>query len=322
MRNRYVTMRLRMWGIGYLLSTVLLAAPFSAAEATSSITGLERVFSPQPSGDSQSPKSALAQCPSDKQVIGGGGWVHAVTRPQENLGLPESSSELAEAPNVAQAEGAGGERLVLTQLEPYQDGYQVTAAELAPGTDVDWWVQAYAICADAGSLSGQQVVSSATPLSSQSAQQAIAVCPEGKRTIGSGARINAPEDKVVLQVARSSGPGDIVRAQGSAAPDGINRDWNVVAFAICVDPPPGYEIVYGESDERESEASKLAVAECPGNKRLHGAGAAITTDAPGNASLQLIYPFDDLRRVQAFAVENTPTDQNWDFIVAQAICAD
>ena len=54
---------------------------------------------------------------------------------------------------------------------------------------------------------------------------------------------------------------------------------------------------------------------------LIGSGAAISNVAPGNATLQRIYPYNALDQVQAKAVENVPTDQSWDFIVAQAICA-
>jgi hypothetical protein len=88
-----------------------------------------------------------------------------------------------------------------------------------------------------------------------------------------------------------------------------------------VNPPPGYELVYGQSEQRASESEKSATAVCPGSKVVHGAGAAITNVAPGSVSLRVVYPSYDPKRVVAVAVENTPTSQNWDFIVAQAICA-
>jgi len=120
-------------------------------------------------------------------------------------------------------------------------------------------------------------------------------------------------------VARASGTGDIARAQAHEDADGFTGNWSVVSYAVCVQPPAGYEVVYASSDERLSETNKVATALCPGTKRVHGAGGAITKVAPGNVSLQAVVPIGE--RVQAIAVENTPTDESWDFIVAQAICA-
>lgn len=67
----------------------------------------------------------------------------------------------------------------------------------------------------------------------------------------------------------------------------------------------------------------MAFATCPGTKQLLGAGGAVSNVAPANVSLQVVYPFSNLRpgMVEGAAVENTPTSVNWDFIVATAISA-
>ncbi len=296
-RNR----KLARW-VSRAMGMVLVAGALGAVQVTtatsaSAVTGLEKVHSPTSATDSQASKTVTARCPSGKQVVGGGGWVHAVDRIAED-------------------------NLALTQLRPfdsYRDGYTVTAEEIIY-TSGNWWVQAYAICADP--MSGHQIVTGTTSYSSQEKQHAKAVCPSGKRAIGSGARINyASTGEVALQIARASGPGDITRAQAREEANGYSGNWNITAYAVCVYPPYGYEVVYGESPERDSESTKTATAKCPDGKRVHGAGAATAGNAPAGVGLQVIYPYNDLRRVMAHAVETSPTSADWDFIVAQAICA-
>ncbi|MPY97994.1 MAG: hypothetical protein GEU97_08330 [Actinophytocola sp.] len=280
-----------------LVAGALDTAQLTTAAPASAVTGLEKVSSPTPTADSQASKTAIARCPSGKQVVGGGGWVHAVDRVAED-------------------------NLALTELRPFQgyrDGYRVTAEELIY-TSGNWWVQAYAICANP--MSGHQIVTGTTSYSSQSRQHAKAVCPSGKRAIGSGARVNyASTGEVALQIARASGSGDITRAQAREEANGYSGNWNVTAYAVCVQPPYGYEVVYGASSNRDSESTKTAMATCPNGKRVHGAGAATIVNAPAGVALQVVYPYNDLRRAMAHAVETTPTSADWDFIVFQAICA-
>lgn len=272
----------------------------AGATPASAVTGLVKTSSLSAT-DSQPSKTATAYCPVGKRVTGGGGWVFA----------------------LAAADSA---KVTLTQLRPVhpasgQDSYVVTGWETTTTMTGNWWLEAYAICADAGALSGYQIVAASSTSSSLSRQAAAAVCPTGKRALGSGARIGNPGGEVGLQVARASGTGDITRGEAHEDANGYAGTWWVSAYAICVYPPAGYEVVYGSSAQQLSESEKIAFAVCPTGKRVHGAGAAISNLAPGGVSLQVIYPFNALNQVEAFAVENTPTSQNWDFIVAQAICA-
>ncbi|GAA5122101.1 hypothetical protein [Haloechinothrix salitolerans] len=142
MSNRYRT--ITGW-VTRAMTMMLVAGALGAVQLTtaapaSAVTGLEKVFSPTPTADSQASKTATARCPSGKQVVGGGGWVHAVDRYAED-------------------------NLALTQLRPfesYRDGYTVTGEEILY-TSGDWWVQAYAICADP--MSGHQIVTGTTSYS-------------------------------------------------------------------------------------------------------------------------------------------------------------
>jgi hypothetical protein len=50
-------------------------------------------------------------------------------------------------------------------------------------------------------------------------------------------------------------------------------------------------------------------------------GAGISEVAPGNVSVQRIYPSALAQGTYVTAVENTPTALNWDFVVATSVCA-
>jgi len=286
-----------------MAGAALVVVQLAGTAPASAVAGVHRAVGSSLT-NSLSPKTARAFCDPGEQVLGGGGRVQAV--------------------------GAFTPRLTLTQLQPVAAGgttqarYQVTAAETTPGTTSNWFVQAYAICAPANSVSGYHIVTSPpTNPSSQSVQTAAAVCPGGERVIGTGGRIlqASGTGQVVLQVARASATGDITRVQAHEQADGFPSPWRVLAYAVCVNPPAGYQIVTGLSAERLSESVKFATVDCPPGKRVHSVGAAITNTAPGNVSLQVVEPSADLKQMRAIAVENTPTSQNWDFIVVRGICA-
>jgi hypothetical protein len=289
-------------GAVIVVAAALVTVQLAAAAPASAVAGIQRVLSTDQVIDSQATKSAHAYCPETKHVIGGGGWV----------------AELGAAPT---------RRVTLTQLQPIRlldgirDGYVATGAETFPGITGDWYVVAYALCANKNALSQWDIVPTQTFFSSESVQTAAAVCPAGTRVLGTGGKIVNPGGQVALQVARASASGDIARVQAHEDADGYSGDWSVVSYAVCVTPPPGYQVVYGQSGQIASEPEKDAFAVCPGSKVVHGAGGAITNVAPGNVSLRVVYPSYDPKRVDVLAVENTPTNQNWDFIVAQAICA-
>ena len=72
-----------------------------------------------------------------------------------------------------------------------------------------------------------------------------------------------------------------------------------------------------------SEAEKVADATCSAGKETLSGGGALAFNAPGNAMLTriLLTGTGLSNEVHAIAAENVSTTANWDFIVAQAICA-
>jgi hypothetical protein len=284
-----------------LAAGALVGAQIAGATSAMAVSGIHIVSSSSTSS-STGLKQVQAYCPVGERVIGGGGFVQEVS--------------------------GTSRKPTLTELRPIfrydgtRDAYRVTAAETVPGTANTWLVSAYAVCAPAGSVSNWGIVRATTPLSSNAVQSTAAVCPSGRRVLGTGISVSDPFGEVVLQIARSSGPGDIARAQAHEDVDGYAANWSVSAYAICTTPPIGYVVPpFGRSTASDSENWKIAQANCPTSTVAHSAGAAVSTVAPGNVSLQAVFPTAGLRGAQAIAVENTPTNADWDFMVAAAACA-
>ncbi len=252
--------------------------------------------------DSQSSKQAFAYCDPGQVVVGGGGWAF----------VPGSADD----PNA----------VTLFQLQPAtslngsgRQGYAAGAAEAGPGVSGEWWVEAYALCADP--ITGHRIVASPTVSNtSDPVQKADAVCAAGEKVLGTGARVLNTSTEVGLQVARADALGVLTRAQAHEDANGFSGSWSLKAYAICARQPQGYEVRTGESSERGSEPIKDAHASCSTGKRMISTGAAISNVAPGNVSLQVLYPTSGGRSMDAYAVENTPLFDSWDFIIARGIC--
>jgi hypothetical protein len=289
--------RLRMVFLLSALLMLLAGAPSEvpSAAAATTVSGVERVSASTPDS-SLSPKTVVAYCPVGKRVIGGGGRIDF-----------------------------GGDRNVaFTELRPVfrydgtRDAYVATAAETPPGSSEQWDVDAYAICANP--LTDMFMIGRTSSPSSTAVQTSLVGCPA---VIGTGARISTSSGRVVLQAARPSGAGDRARASAHEVPSGYAGMWSVTAYAICTQTKPaGYTVVVGESSERMSQTSKSASAQCPSNRQLLSAGAAIANTPPGHVSLEEIDPqITFSQEVDAYAVENTPTNLNWGPLVATAVCA-
>lgn len=275
---------------GVVVIQVVAAAPASAVPGLTRVTVLSAT-------DSVAQKTATALCPVGTRIVGGGGRVQEFSMQTRRVAL----NRLQPVPTLAGS----------------QDGYVVSGAETAPGTTGTWRVQATALCAT--QPAGYEINSVETAPSSASVQQTTSGCGSGRVVIGGGARINNLNGQIVLQVARPSGPGDIYRGQGHEDADGVGTNWTVTAYSICANPLPGYEVIFGESPEAGSESVKTAFAECSPGKVLVSTGAAISFTASGSVGLLGAVPFGE--GTQGIAAENTPTSENWDFIVATAICA-
>jgi hypothetical protein len=280
-----------------------VAAPRLEAQEGELLQGVVRTNDPSTVG-STSPRTAVATCPPDKVVVGGGASLHTAT-------------------------GVVPNELTLQAMYPTGDRtYQARAGEVAPGVNGDWWVEAHAICAFRPDGYVRRT-STLDGFASSPVDAEEAVCVGGQVALGSGANVIVQDPdsqngfaQVGLQVARPSGDGGIARAQGHEDANGFGGTWQVQATAICADEPAGYEVIYGESQRRDSEDFKGALAVCTGDREILNVGAAVTTAAPGAVSLQQAVPLDGVEVGLGTAVENTPTGVDWDFMVVQLVCAE
>jgi hypothetical protein len=253
--------------------------------------------------NSQSPKTATAECPAGTDILGGGYSI--------STGVPAVSN-----------------RVTVTQLEPFEagtfpDGYRVSAAETLSvnglGVSGSWGVVAIGICAE--SVPGHHIVGENTDVSSDPVQTKDAECLPGERVLGTGARItfgSSPRFGVGLQVARTDALGGLTRAQAQEQqPGGYAFTWRLRAFAVCGTTPQGYEVRSGGTGEPDSDTPKVTGATCSNGRLMTGPGAAVAGNAPGNVTLHAIG--FNRTRMDAEAVENSATNANWD-LLARAIC--
>lgn len=275
------------------LALLIGAQVFVGAQPAAAMPGLNKQSEISPT-DSVSPKTITATCPAGTTVIGGGGWVFAISAADER-------------------------KVMLTRLEPVasvsQNGYVVTGTEVAPGMTGDWWVEAYALCAN--TPAGYEIASTTTAPSSVSTQQTVAICTGNKRVFGSGARINNPGGQVSLQLTRWDGPRGIGRATAKEDANGYSASWSLTAFAVCANDQPGF-VAVSAGTPTGPEDTKLAFVTCPAGTFVHSTAVATSGTPPGlgttppGVAVQVLYPFNDLRSAQVFAVETTPTDIPWD----------
>jgi hypothetical protein len=287
---------------GLALSAGLVAVVQTTAQTAAwAVSGLEVVHRLS-TIDSVSPKSATARCPSGKHVIGGGG------------GLVWTAQ-------------LHSREVVLTRMEPvhsddgsFRDYFVVTGVETSVGEPDNWYLESFAICANP--MPGYEIVEDRSITLSDMFIRTEAHCDDDRVVIGTGAALSTNSGEVGLQVMRASMLETFSYAQAAEDYNGYFDYWNVTAFAVCVDEPDGYDIVQQPSLYDDSEDEKLAWAVCPPGTRVHGAGFSTAFGAPGHVAMThtIINPYGQ-QRVDAVAAEVTLTDYDWDFIIAQAICA-
>ena len=297
--RRYVSRVAARCAATLVAATALVGMSIAAAPSALAVNGILDVTVDTSTWDHEPAltKTKRATCPTGTRILGGGG------------GLLTN-----------EADG-----IVITQMQPVRpltglDFFEVTAYE--PTASIrDWRIRATAICAPA--LANMSMAFGNSTLSSNSTHLATAVCPTGRKVVGSGGTIYNANGNAGLQVVRASSDGTRVYAQGHESAAGYSGQWYVFAWAVCATAPVGYQIVTANSPQDDSETTKNAAVDCPGSKTLLGAGAAVSFAAPGAVALQHMHAYSGPTSgtVQAYAAENASTTTDWDFIVAQGICA-
>ncbi len=217
-------------------------------------------------------KTISAECPAGTRVTGGAGRVTGIT-----------------------------DHVVLTRLQPVHtnnpgslDRYTVTAIVDEVGSDAQWAVAAYALCATNSNSLAIQIVSSRSPVGSPQNEREIADCPFPKVALGTGARINGGAGQVHLTEVSMGGSStgihsSVVTAQENN--DGFGGDWSLDSFAVCANVPrQNHVVTTGFAPGPGSADRKVAEGACPAGMTLTGAGATIQEPFSGRVVLERILP--------------------------------
>jgi hypothetical protein len=277
----------RRWLVAAAIAAVAVSVPVGlqvAGQGTASASTVPNatVVSTTPVFDSNAVKTADAQCPAGKRVIGGGARVN------------------------------GAQHVVITQQQPISTGagdtFRASASEDQFGFAGNWALQAFAICSNP--LSGLAIVSTAGTAGSGSFQGVSATCPAGKRALGTGGRIDGGQGQVQLgTIAEGSLGSNRSTATGTEDPDGFNGTWNVTAFTVCVtsNTITDFQVVQNQSASNNT-ARKIINVSCPSGK--HVTGAAAFTSTPGN--VEVVAPDAFRTNVQAIGRSDNVGVATWD----------
>jgi len=163
-----------------------------------------QLISQQSPVDSNS-KALLLTCPSGTQVVSAGGQINIGT--SGKVGLHEFTPETPAT-------------------------VRVIAAEIGTGTTANWTLKGYALCASPPL--GLQIVRTTSVINSNHAKAVVAHCPAGKRVMGAGADITAPEgNRVMLDEVTPLPDLSGVNAVGTELAGGTTQNWTVSAEAVC-----------------------------------------------------------------------------------------
>ncbi|MBO3746099.1 hypothetical protein J5X84_08485 [Streptosporangiaceae bacterium NEAU-GS5] len=223
--------------------------------------------------ESSPTKSVVAQCPAGKKVTGGGGGITAAGGATPNQGEVE-----------------------VTEMRPIAatafDSFRVTGTERDEGFAGNWSVAAYAICTDP--LPGQQVVFNTGPADSNFDRINQISCPDGKRVLGTGARINDGGGQVHIREMGARQPDrDFASVSAGEDADGFDGSWSVTTFAVCVDADAPVTMANAVSRFNANERTKTVTATCPAG--THVLGTSFSGGVPNfDLVVARLAPTDDL----------------------------
>lgn len=204
---------------------------------------------------------------------------------------------------------------MLRRLQPIdlaRDRFSVAATAPRAFTG-KWSLTAYALCAAKRYGQGWQIVAGAPSSQSPATfKSVVAVCPSGKRVVGTGAAIGLPSvdgyGRVGLQLSRASGPRDISRA--TARVNGYHKSWGLRAFAICASSS-----LHFTAEGKVVGASGATYSCSKPSHRLHSVGGGGSLTDSGPVFLQALRPWVGLHTAQVVM-----TGRPRGGITVQAVC--
>jgi len=126
----------------------------------------------------------------------------------------------------------------------------------------------------AAAVSGLMRVSSTSGFSTHNGKIVVVSCPAGKQLVGTGARIDGGNGKVVITSLMPNGSTiapTSVTAQAEKT-DPISLSWSLTVYGICANPLPGLVLISATIIDNKSEDPKAVSAVCPTGKKVVGTG--------------------------------------------------
>ena len=283
----------RRWAAGIATAALAVAVPVGIqviGQGTASAQTIPnaQVVSSSPVFNSNSPKTAVINCPAGTKIIGGGARVN------------------------------GAQRVVITQQQPFTTGtggFRAAASEDQVGFGGNWALQAFAICTNAN-VNVTIASKDGTP-GSGAFQGVSATCPTGFRATGAGGRIDGGQGQVQLGTINEGGLGpNRTTAGGTEDIDGFNGNWNVTSFTVCVQTPNAsdFQVVQNQANGNNA-GRKIVDVPCPTGKRV--TGVAAFTSAGANVEVAVT----DANRLRAQAIGRSDVNAGGWSVNVYAICA-
>jgi hypothetical protein len=274
------------------LAALVLALTLAPA-ASAEVPGLNLVVKGSGPPNSAASHTAQVECPAGQALLGLGG----------------------------KSEGAGAQVVLDSLAAPTGDTAVIRGHEDEDGTNEDWAVRAYAICADDGGERRTTFNEEANSLSPKFASTAPGgPCTNQARLTGVGGEIPVGANgQVMLTSLVPSTDLETGSVRATEDDNGTLGNWSLRPFALCADPLPGLERV--SATTVSNSRNKHATARCDDGKRVIGTGGEILGGG-GQVAFGYLIPDAALTRVHVRGVEDQDgTSANW-AVRAYAICAD
>ncbi|MEV1012546.1 MULTISPECIES: hypothetical protein [unclassified Micromonospora] len=280
-------MNRKLAGLAVLTSVAAattLLAPSTAAQAS---VGLYRVAATSVL-DATNAKTMTISCNGVDQVVGAGGRIN---------------------------DGQGDVLMTRVYADATLRTVTVFGVE-ANATNVPWSVDAFAVCAPAGAVSGLQLVTTTSASNALDKVGITAVCPPGKKTFGGGYRIdNANAAVAIDELAFTAALGSV---SSTAYVFGAPGNFTLQTQAFCATALPAMALTEATSAFNANSPKSVTTPACPAGSQTAGVGAVLT-GLSGAGSVATLVPRPALDTAEATGREIVAFATPWN-IRAQQVC--
>ncbi|MEU7924304.1 hypothetical protein [Micromonospora sp. NPDC049107] len=280
-------MNRKLAGLAVLTSVAAattLLAPSTAAQAS---VGLYRVAATSVL-DATNAKTMTISCNGVDQVVGAGGRIN---------------------------DGQGDVLMTRVYADATLRTVTVFGVE-ANATNVPWSVDAFAVCAPAGAVSGLQLVTTTSANNALDKVGITAVCPPGKKTFGGGYRIdNANAAVAIDELAFTAALGSV---SSTAYVFGAPGNFTLQTQAFCATALPAMALTEATSAFNANAPKSVTTPACPAGSQTAGVGAVLT-GLSGAGSVATLVPRPALDTAEATGREIVAFATPWN-IRAQQVC--